>query len=124
MFPKAKWTAQARRFLNRTWQFLVQTGVTILGILHKEVRRLWSAALPMSSFLPGTRLRMSEATPRLPCRVCFAPTFRHGQLALQVTLLWSCGCGGRTDAARSKGAFKYGAPTVPVRLPAKLAGEV
>jgi hypothetical protein len=35
MFPKTNWTAHARRFLNRNWKFLVQTGVTILGILHK-----------------------------------------------------------------------------------------
>jgi hypothetical protein len=35
MFRKTKWTAHARRFLNRNWKFLVQTGVTILGILHR-----------------------------------------------------------------------------------------
>ena len=35
MFPKAKWPVRVRRFLNRNWKFLVQTGVTILGILHK-----------------------------------------------------------------------------------------
>jgi hypothetical protein len=35
MFKKTKWTAHARRFLNRNWKFLVQTGITVLGILHK-----------------------------------------------------------------------------------------
>ena len=35
MSRKTKWTAHARRFLNRNWMFLVQTGVTILGILHR-----------------------------------------------------------------------------------------
>jgi hypothetical protein len=35
MFRKANWTARARRFLKLNWKFLVQTGVTILGILHK-----------------------------------------------------------------------------------------
>jgi hypothetical protein len=35
MFKKTKWTARTRRFLNRNWKFLVQTGVTILGILHR-----------------------------------------------------------------------------------------
>jgi hypothetical protein len=35
MFRKTNWTAHARRFLNRNWKFLVQTGVTILGILHR-----------------------------------------------------------------------------------------
>jgi hypothetical protein len=35
MFKKTNWAAHARRFLNRNWKFLVQTGVTILGILHK-----------------------------------------------------------------------------------------
>jgi hypothetical protein len=35
MFKKTNWTARARRFLNRNWKFLVQTGVTILGILHR-----------------------------------------------------------------------------------------
>ena len=35
MFKKANWMTRARRFLDRNWKFLVQTGVTILGILHK-----------------------------------------------------------------------------------------
>jgi hypothetical protein len=35
MFRKTKWTAHVRRFFDRNWKFLVQTGVTILGILHK-----------------------------------------------------------------------------------------
>jgi hypothetical protein len=35
MFRKTTWTAHARRFLNRNWKFLVQTGVTILSILHR-----------------------------------------------------------------------------------------
>lgn len=32
---KTNWTAHARRFLNRNWKFLVQSGITILSILHK-----------------------------------------------------------------------------------------
>jgi hypothetical protein len=35
MFPKTNWKLRVRRFMNRNWKFLVQTGVTILGILHK-----------------------------------------------------------------------------------------
>ena len=35
MFKKTSWTTRARRFLSRNWKFLVQTGVTILGILHR-----------------------------------------------------------------------------------------
>jgi hypothetical protein len=35
MFKKTNWRARVRRFLDRNWKFLVQTGVTILGILHK-----------------------------------------------------------------------------------------
>jgi hypothetical protein len=35
MFKKSNWTARARRFLNRNWKFLVQSGITILSILHK-----------------------------------------------------------------------------------------
>jgi hypothetical protein len=35
MFKKTNWTARTRRFLSRNWKFLVQTGVTILGILHR-----------------------------------------------------------------------------------------
>jgi hypothetical protein len=35
MFQKTNWTARTRRFLTRNWKFLVQTGVTILGILHR-----------------------------------------------------------------------------------------
>ena len=37
MFRKTKWTLAA--FLNRNWKFLMQTGATILDILHKQVRR-------------------------------------------------------------------------------------
>jgi hypothetical protein len=35
MFKKTNWAARTRRFLDRNWKFLLQTGVTILGILHK-----------------------------------------------------------------------------------------
>jgi hypothetical protein len=35
MFKKTNWTARGRRFLNRNWKFLVQTGITIFTILHK-----------------------------------------------------------------------------------------
>lgn len=35
MFKKADWKARLRRFMNRNWKFLVQTGVTILSILHR-----------------------------------------------------------------------------------------
>jgi hypothetical protein len=35
MFKKTNWAARTRRFLNRNWKFLVQTGVAILGILHR-----------------------------------------------------------------------------------------
>jgi hypothetical protein len=35
MFKKTNWTARTRRFLNRNWKFLVQTGVSILTILHR-----------------------------------------------------------------------------------------
>jgi hypothetical protein len=35
MFKQTNWTARTRRFLNRNWKFLVQTGVTIFGILHR-----------------------------------------------------------------------------------------
>jgi hypothetical protein len=35
MFRKTNWTGRARRFLNRNWKFLLQTGVTLLGILHR-----------------------------------------------------------------------------------------
>jgi hypothetical protein len=35
MFRKTNWLARTRRFFNRNWKFLVQTGVTILGILHR-----------------------------------------------------------------------------------------
>jgi hypothetical protein len=35
MFKKTNWTARARRFLNRNWKFMVQSGITILSILHK-----------------------------------------------------------------------------------------
>ena len=35
MFLKTKWMFRVRRFLNRNWKFLLQTGVTILGIMHK-----------------------------------------------------------------------------------------
>jgi hypothetical protein len=35
MFKKTNWVARIRRFLDRNWKFLLQTAVTILGILHK-----------------------------------------------------------------------------------------
>lgn len=35
MFKKTDWKARVRRFMSRNWKFLVQTGVTVLGILHK-----------------------------------------------------------------------------------------
>jgi hypothetical protein len=35
MFRKTDWKARVRRFMSRNWKFMVQTGVTILGILHK-----------------------------------------------------------------------------------------
>jgi hypothetical protein len=35
MFKKTNWTARTRRFVNRNWKFIVQTGITIFSILHK-----------------------------------------------------------------------------------------
>jgi hypothetical protein len=35
MFKKTNWPAHARRFVNRNWKFLVQTGVSLLTILHR-----------------------------------------------------------------------------------------
>lgn len=35
MFRKTNWKLRIYRFTSRNWKFLVQTGVTILTILHK-----------------------------------------------------------------------------------------
>ena len=69
--------------------FHVRKRGAVSSKVAQSIRRPRPAAHPMSLPLPGTRLRTPEASPRSPRRVCFAPTFRHGQLAVADTETWS-----------------------------------